>query len=122
MNIVIHQPTEHIFDCYRESSILVSTSFFEPFGLVIPDAMSCGLPVVAYNCPYGPSGIIRDGVDGYLIKSGDLNEFVSKVCLLMNSIDLRRKMGAAGHVSSSRFENCRIFTSWKQLMNQLMIK
>ena len=46
------------------SSILISTSLFEPFGLVIPEAMSCGLPVVAYDCPYGPASIITDGLNG----------------------------------------------------------
>ena len=67
MNIHIHQPTDRIFDAYRESSVLASTSLFEPFGLVIPEAMSCGLPVVAYNCPFGPSSILSDGNDGFLI-------------------------------------------------------
>ena len=66
MNIHIHQPTDRIFDVYRESSILVSTSLFEPFGLVIPEAMSCGLPIVAYNCPFGPSSILSDGNDGLI--------------------------------------------------------
>ena len=84
MNIVIHHPTDHIFDGYRESSLLVSTSLYEPFGLVIPEAMSCGLPVVAYDCPYGPESIISDGENGSLIKCGDLEAFADKVCTLMD--------------------------------------
>ena len=61
-NVFLHKPTSHIFDCYSNSSILISTSLFEPFGLVIAEAMSCGLPVVAFDCPYGPAhgtGCIR---------------------------------------------------------------
>ena len=79
MNIHVHQPTDKIFAAYIDSSILVSTSLFEPFGLVIPEAMSCGLPVVAYNCPYGPSLMISDGANGFLINNNDSQEKVVSV-------------------------------------------
>jgi glycosyltransferase involved in cell wall biosynthesis len=119
MNIVIHQPTEHILDCYRESSVLVSTSLFEPFGLVIPEAMSCGLPVVAFDCPYGPSGIVTDGEDGFLIPNRDIRLFVDKVCLLMEDESLRLKLGKAGLISSRRYDASNIIPQWKQLFEQL---
>ena len=122
MNINIHQPTEYIFDCYRESSILVSTSLFEPFGLVIPEAMSCGIPVVSYDCPFGPAYIITDGIDGFLIKARDIDEFINKVCILLNSLDLRMKMGAEGHVSSRRYESRKIIPCWEQLFLRLLNK
>lgn len=119
MNIQIHQPTEHIFDCYRESSILVSTSLYEPFGLVIPEAMSCGLPVVAYDCPYGPASIISDGENGFLIPDRDKTVFADKLCSLMNSYDLRRKMGQAGIMASKRHEAILIMPQWVKLFEQI---
>ena len=119
MNINIHQPTECIIDCYRESSVLVSTSLFEPFGLVIPEAMSCGLPVVAFDCPYGPSSIVTDGEDGFLIPNRDIRLFVEKVCLLMEVESLRLKLGKAGSVSSRRYDASNIIHQWKQLFEQL---
>lgn len=119
MNIKIHQPTEFIFDCYRESSILVSTSLFEPFGLVIPEAMSCGLPVVVFDCPYGPSGIVTDGEDGFLIPNRDIRLFVEKVCLLMENESLRLKLGKAGSVSSRQYDASNIIPQWKQLFEEL---
>ena len=51
LNIFIHEPTVDIFKEYINSSILLLTSLYEPFGLVMPEAMSCGLPVVAFDCP-----------------------------------------------------------------------
>lgn len=120
MNIVIHQPTEDIFDCYRESSILVSTSLFEPFGLVIPEAMSCGLPVVAYDCPYGPASLILDGENGFLIPNGDVSYFADRICLLMNSIVLRKKMGTAGTTASRNYEPSHIMPLWIDLFHQLL--
>lgn len=119
MNIVIHQPTEDIFACYRESSILVSTSLFEPFGLVIPEAMSCGLPVVAYDCPYGPAGIIKDGVDGYLIKNRNVEEFADCVCQLIENEQVRIEMGKAGIVSSQRYGEDRIIPLWLKKFEKL---
>lgn len=120
MNIVIHHPTEQIFECYRESSIMVSTSLFEPFGLVIPEAMSCGLPVVSFDCPYGPASIISDGENGYLIPDGDEPVFADKLSSLMNSCDLRRKMGRAGIMASKRYEANRIMPQWKKLFEQII--
>jgi Glycosyltransferase len=119
VNIVIHHPTEHIFDCYRESSILVSTSLFEPFGLVIPEAMSCSLPVIAFDCPYGPYNIITDGVDGFLIKNRNVSEFAEKVCLLIEDVELRKRMGKAGIISSQRYSANIIMPLWQSLFEQL---
>ena len=119
MNIAIHQPMEHIFDCYQESSILVSTSLFEPFGLVIPEAISCGLPVVVFDCPYGPADIITDGVDGFLILNRDIGAFVNKVCLLIENEDLRKQMGQNGVLSSQRYRADIIMPKWIELFKQL---
>ena len=120
MNIVVHHPTDHIFDCYRESSILVSTSLFEPFGLVIPEAMSCGLPVVAFDCLYGPADIITDGVDGFLIKNRDNKAFADRVCQLIESYELRLQMGKAGIASSKRYRSEIIMPQWVSLFNQIV--
>lgn len=119
-NIVVHHPTEHIFDCYRESSILVSTSLYEPFGLVLPEAMSCGLPVVSYDCPFGPANIISDGENGFLIQCGDKETFAEKVCLLMDDIEQRKKMGNAGTITSKNYDSSRIMPLWIDLFTQLM--
>ena len=118
-DIHVYKPTADIMEVYREHSILLLTSLFEPFGLVLPEAMSCGLPVVAYDCPYGPADIITDGVDGFLIKERDINLFAQRVCQLIFSYDLRRQMGQAGILSSQRYQVSRIMPQWVQLFEQL---
>ncbi len=119
MNINIHKPTEHIFDCYRESSLLASTSLFEPFGLVIPEAMSCGLPVIAYDCPYGPKSIITDGIDGFLIPKWDEKLFANKICWLIKHPEERLKMGKLAVISSQRYSKEKIMPLWNRLFNKL---
>lgn len=120
MNIVVHEPTSTIFEEYNRSSMLLMTSRYEPFGLVLPEAMSCGLPVIAFDCPYGPAEIITDGVDGFLVRNRSIENFVDKVCLLMEDEGLRRKMGKKGVQSAQRYEANRVMPQWKQLFEQIL--
>ena len=119
-NIHVFPPTSDIMEKYFESSILLLTSLYEPFGLVLPEAMSCGLPVVASDCPYGPAEIITDGVDGFLIKDRDVETFADKVCQLIEDETLRKKMGEAGILSSKRFSADIIMPQWKALFERLV--
>ena len=95
------------------------TSRYEPFGLVLPEAMSCGLPVVAFDCPYGPADIITDGVDGFLIKERSVEEFANRVCQLIENEQLRVQMGKRGMDSSQRYSTEAIMPKWAKLFEQL---
>ena len=118
-NVHVFAPTTNIMEKYRENSILLLTSLYEPFGLVLPEAMSCGLPVIAFDCPYGPSDIITDGVDGFLIKNRDIDEFANKVCLLIENEELRCQMGNKGIISSQRYRADVIMPKWISLFEEL---
>ena len=118
-NIHVYEPIAEIFGKYREHSILIMTSLYEPFGLVLPEAMSCGLPVVAFDCPYGPAEIITDGVDGFLIKDRNIEAFADKVCQLIEDEELRRRMGQNGIISSQRYSADVIMPKWISLFEEL---
>jgi glycosyltransferase involved in cell wall biosynthesis len=118
-NIHVYEPTANIMEVYREHSILLLTSLYEPFGLVLPEAMSCGLPVVAFDCPYGPADIITDGVDGYLTSDRNIELFAQRVAQLISDYDLRVQMGKAAVISSQRYQASRIMPQWIQLFEQL---
>ena len=119
INIELHKPTAQIMDVYRSSSVFVMTSLYEPFGLVIPEAMSCGLPVVSYDSPYGPASIISDGKDGYVIPMHDIQAFANRLCQLMGDEELRKEMGKRAIVSSQRFSADKIMPMWKELLEKL---
>ena len=118
-NILVHKATLAIFEKYIEISLLLFTSQDEPFGLVLPEAMSCGLPVVAFDCPYGPADTISDGTDGYLIKDRDINDYVDKVCLLLGNAKVRHKMGEAGIRSSQKYAENLIMPKWQHLFKMI---
>ena len=120
-NIHVHQPDANIFERYLESSVFVLTSLFETFGLVMPEAMSCGLPVIAFDCPSGPANIINDGVDGYLIKNRDIGDFAEKLCQLIEFPLLRHEMGKAAIQSSQRYSTEQVMPQWIRLFQELIM-
>lgn len=119
LNIHLHEPTNSIFEAYCNSSILVVTSLYEPFGLIIPEAMSCGLPVVSYDCPYGPSSIITDGVNGFCVDCDHIELFAKRLGLLMDNPSLRLKMGTNAVETSKKNSVEKIMQKWKNLFDSL---
>jgi glycosyltransferase involved in cell wall biosynthesis len=119
INIRVNDGTPYIFDRYCDSSIFILTSVYEPFGLVLPEAMSCGLPVVSFDCDYGPREIITDGVDGYLVPLGNVDLFADRICLLIENPELRQKMGQAGIYSSKRYSQEIIMPQWIELFSKV---
>ncbi len=67
-NIKIKEPTNYIEKEYLKSSIYIMTSKYEGFPMVLLEAKAFGLPIIAFDCPTGPSEIIRNGEDGFLIE------------------------------------------------------
>ena len=120
IGICLHSPVLDVFRKYAESSMLLLTSLYESFGLVMPEAMSCGLPVVAFDCPDGPSLFIHDGENGFLVKNRDINLFVDRVCCLIESVELRSQMGSAALKSSVHFTPEQIMPQWICLFQELL--
>lgn len=118
-NIEVHKPTIAITDRYIDSAFLIMTSSFEPFGLVLPEAMSCGLPIVAYDVPYGPRSIITDGTDGFIVSDGDAQAFAERMCTLMSDPGLCSQMGRAAISSAQRFAASAIMPQWVQFFDEL---
>ncbi len=121
MNLYVHSPISNIFEKYMESSMLLLTSVYEPFGLVMPEAMSCGIPVVAFDSPHGPATIITDGEDGFLVKNRDCQVFADRVSQLIEDQELRQRMGKNAVQSSQRFSAEKIMPMWKELFEKLTL-
>ena len=118
--VIIHPPTAEIIDVYQQHAMLLLTSRYEPFGMVLPEAMSCGLPVVAFDCPYGPADIIKDGVDGFLIKNRSITDFADRICQLIENKNLRIQMGKAAALSARRYSANEIMPRWKDLFERIV--
>lgn len=121
IGVVVHNPIEDIIDEYKKHSILLLTSWYEPFGLVLPEAMSCGLPVVAFDCPYGPADIISPGKDGFLIRDNCMSDYADKVCNMIENEELRQTMGKAGSESARRYSAAVIMPLWDKLFKDVLV-
>ena len=113
-------PTSGVKHEYLNSSIFVLPSRFEGFGLVLIEAMACGVPVVSFDCENGPRSIITDGVDGFLISPFDVDAFAEKVILLMKDENLRREMGENARRSAAKYDIDIVGQQCKQLFDELM--
>ena len=117
--VVVHDPIRQIMDEYKKHSILLLTSKYEPFGMVIPEAMSSGLPVVSFDCPYGPKDIITDGIDGFLVNNRSVLDFADRICQLIEAESLRIRMGKAAIQSAQRYVADKIMPQWINLFTRI---
>ena len=104
----------------QESSIFVLSSRFEGFGMVIVEAMACGLPVVSYACQCGPRDIISEGIDGLLVKEGDINGLATGINQLIENDELRQKMGRQARKKAEQYTIEKIGKQWINLFESLI--
>ena len=104
---------------FARSSLAVCSSRFEGFGLAIVEAMACGLPVVSFDCPWGPRSIITDGEDGVLVGNGNVKQFAEAMARLMNDVEVRNNMGKRAAVNVQRFSMEAVARQWKNLFDSL---
>lgn len=100
---------------YCNSSVFVLSSRFEGFGMVIVEAMACGLPVVAFDCPWGPQAIISDGEDGLLVENGNPSALAQNLIALIKDDGKRKAMSEAALRNVQRFQIEHIAQQWKFL-------
>lgn len=101
------------------ASVFALSSRFEGFGLVILEAMSKGVPVASFDCPEGPATLIDDDVNGLLIPNGDVEALSAGLLRLVESHDLRLRIGGAGMVRAADFDIARVTDTWEALFDDL---
>lgn len=119
-SLYVEGQTPDIVTQYSKSSILALPSRFEGFGMVIVEAMACGVPSVSFACPCGPRNIICDPKDGLLVENGNIAQLAEKICYLIENESIRREMGKQARMSAERFRIENIGKQWEQLFNQLL--
>lgn len=111
--------TKLIIDEYLNASIYLMTSRTEGLPMVLLEAQACGLPIVSFNCETGPSEIINNGIDGYLIANYNIDEMCEKLSLLCLSFDKRIVFGQNARKNVEKFFPDQIFKKWEELFNSL---
>ncbi len=104
---------------YMNASLFILTSRSEGFPMVLLEAQACGLPVLAFNCETGPSEIINNGEDGYLIDNYNIDEMSNKLMDLCLNAEKRIEFGRRARQNVKKFLPDQIFNKWETLFNQL---
>ena len=121
-HVILHGNTNKIAEKYNDSSIFLFTSQAEGYPMVLIEAQSNGLPCVAYDAPTGPSEIIDDKKNGFLIENNNILELEKKLTLLMMNEDLRMEMGKNARESSKKYLPNIFMQKWVHFFKELHIK
>lgn len=111
-NVFIRGFVENILPVYDNYSFFVLTSRYEGFGLVITEAQSRKLPVVSFDCNSGPSELILDGVNGYLVEDGNIRQMANKIIDLIKNKDKRLDFSKKAIYDKEKFSLNNFLNSW----------
>ena len=109
----------NIYDVFEESSITVLSSKTECFPMALLESLSCGTPVVSYDCPTGPRHIISHKENGLLVKADDIESLAYSLTTLMADKERRKTMSEAAYYSSREFSKDKIMECWIKVIRQL---
>ena len=112
-------PTKNIKDEYLRAGMFVLSSRWEGFVLVLTEAKAAGLPAVSFNCPEGPADILKDGKDGFLVESENIEAFAERIVCLAKNEELRKRFGAAAKEDIKRLSPENVFKMWDNLFKKI---
>lgn len=121
-SIRLNNPTNQIGREYAQSSLIVMTSNYEGFGMVLVEAMACGVPAVAFDCKCGPRDIISDGENGLLVPNGDIPGLAGAMMKLMGDYELRRRMSVKARQVVDTYSEKAVMDKWVRLFTSLAVK
>ena len=111
--------THSVPEVMRNASVYAMGSHSEGFPLVLIEALSVGLPLIAFDCPRGPGEVIRHDQNGLLIPNGQQEDYTQGLLELVEDVDLRRRMGKQALQDAESYTIDAIATDWQEFLHRL---
>lgn len=115
-NVKIIPPHKNIKEDFLNSSIFVLSSRYEGFGMVLAEAMACGVPCVSFDCPSGPKNIISNNIDGILVPDQNIELLANSIIELIDNKEKRKLFGKRARNNIRRFLPGKLIRNkWKKI-------
>ena len=118
-NIVLKGKEKSIYKLYQQYSFFVFTSLSESFGMVLIEAKVKKLLIISFDINSGPSDIIRNNIDGFLIKPFSIKSMAEAICNLIENPDLRKSFSNNAYGNISKFTKDNLLKKWCDLIENL---
>jgi glycosyltransferase involved in cell wall biosynthesis len=115
-NVILKGYSKDMHNRYNKYAFLVVPSRFESFGLVILEAMKTGLPVVSFDCNYGPRSLISHEVNGLLVQNGNVNELSNAIKKMISNNEFRNELSKNTDKDLWLYENGNILKEWEKVL------
>lgn len=106
---------KYINNLLKDASVYLMCSHTESFGIVLIEAMSFGIPCIAFNSAEGASEIISNGENGYLISDRNIDDMANKTKFLADNYEIRKNMGKKARETALIYANEQVSTKWINL-------
>lgn len=119
-NVTLHgfRNKDYIDDILHNSSIYLMTSFTESFGIVLIEAMSHGVPCIAFDSAEGARELIDHGENGFLVKDRDFSKYINRVFKLIDDKTLRETIGKNAYEEAKLYTGEVVIKLWIDLLEE----
>lgn len=117
--VILKGNVENIYELYKEYSFYVMTSYFEGLPMVLLEAKANSLPIISFDINTGPSEIIRNNIDGYLIEGENIHIMSKKILELIIKKEIRLKFSLNAKENIYKFNKEEILKKWIQILEEI---
>ncbi|WP_432371250.1 glycosyltransferase [Staphylococcus chromogenes] len=119
-NVKLKGFTKNVNEVLQTAEFTLNTSYYEGFSLSIQESLANGTPVIAYDIKYGPSDMINNGVNGFLVQEGNINNLSQTMINYLKKTKIQKQQFSSNAIEKAKsFSNEHFSNAWFKLFETL---